>query len=709
MIDFYLLYVIICLYCRINLEMFNFNLTVMVKADTTKNISIFTVFCLLIANIFVFDTQAQESGNKMELPFNLPYDQIEPYDYPYLIPPPKMFGVGDLRMYEEQQKEDIPKLFYVVRPSTPNIYWKERTYDVYTGQGWLIQNINTQDKEKNAKSEKAPLKFDIYKFLKKGAYSLDLLTPFTNQSAIDKKSFRVLPDKKFDLKENVYGDNTFTIDVDTDSGMTYQADYYSPDFDIKKAGELKDVPKEVAEAYTQLPEKFPQKLKDIAQDLKKKSNGILSEQILDTYKFVQNNVEYDLKWGAGKNIPNDYDMALWTYENKKGICAHFATLFITLMRAQGISSRMAVGFAGGKIEGDNVYIYSSYAHGWAEIYLPNYGWVPIDPTKGAQGREDGQGIPAPDSPPEWSNGGNVNIDLKFTLDEELQKEKDQSKQQGSDNGSDQGGSGGNGDGQGGQGDNGGSQGGSGGSGSGGSSNFSGNLGQLSNLDEWFGSEDSAKLEEKYENWLKEQQKLTDNAVDGNGDTNKDNGENSENKDSEEKTEEEKRAEKDKGIVGEIKQAVSSIGKNYVKNGLEIIILAVIFLVAYFIYKKYARGESIDNKIEERIRSVNRFVNIDEVIGKVELLYEKKEYNTAIIYGYNELEDYIAYVFDVINDPALTAREFENLIAKVSLLKSLNVIIENFERAKYSSVDSEKDCSVFLSALHEIAASNKTKK
>lgn len=74
-----------------------------------------------------------------------------------------------------------------------------------------------------------------------------------------------------------------------------------------------------------------------------------------------------------------------------------------------------------------------------------------------------------------------------------------------------------------------------------------------------------------------------------------------------------------------------------------------------------------------------------------------------------MADYIAYVFDVINDPALTAREFENLVAKVSLIKSLNVIIENFERAKYSSADSEKDCGMFLMALREIAKSGKTKK
>ncbi len=669
-------------------------------ANNIKNLKIIIFGAAVLFIAFFNSVLAQEKEEKMNLPFESPYDDIESYDYPYLIPPPKMFSMGNLGMYQEEQDNE-PKLFYVVKPNEPNIYWKERTYDAYTGQGWLIQNIDTRDKEKNIKSAKTPLRFDIYKFLKKGNYSLDLIIPFTNQSSIDKDSFEIIPDQKFDLLPNVYGDNVFTIGVENDTNIKYQADYYPPDFDIKESGELKDTPKEVTEAYTKLPEKFPQKLKDIAKDLEKNSNGVLSEQILNTYKFVQDNVEYDLKWGSGKTIPKDYDMALWTYENKKGICAHFATLFITLARAQGIPSRLAVGFAGGKVVDDNVYIYSSYAHGWTEIYLPNYGWVPIDPTKGARG-EDGQQEEAQESPPEWSNGGNVRPDLKFTLDDQLQKEKDKSQQNGS--GSD-GGQGG----QGGQGGSGGS--GNGGGGSGGNSGFDGDSGNLSNLDKWFGNDDFRKLEEKYENWLKEQKNLDDNAIGENGDKNDngngDGGNNGEN--GEDKNGEDKIAEKDKGIINDLKQAVSNIGKNYAKNGLIIVVLTAIFLTTYFIYKKRVKSEGIERKIKERIMSVNKFIDIIEVIRKVELFYEKKEYHKAIIYGYNKLEDYIAYVFDIINDPALTAREFEDLVKKVSLLKTLNIIIENFERAKYSSVDSKEDCSVFLSALREIAASNKTKK
>jgi len=701
----------------------------MKKADIKRIVSIFALLSLLMANFFVFGAHAHESGNKLDIPFGIPYDNIENYDYPYLIPPPKIFNTSDLGMYQEDQDNE-PKLFYVVKPSAPNIYWKERTYDVYTGQGWLIQNIDTRQAEKNIKSAGAPARYDIFKFLKKGSYTFDLIAPFTNQSAIDKNSFEISPENKFDLTASVYGDSTFAADLGNDTNIKYQADYYPPDFDIAKGGELKTVPKEIIEAYTALPDEFPQKLKDIAKDLKNKSNGRLADQILNTYKFVQDNVEYDLKWGAGKIIPKDYDMALWTLENKKGICSHFATLFITLARAQGIPARLAVGFAGGKAVGDTTYIYSSYAHGWAEIYLPNYGWVPIDPTKGARGGENGQqqGSGA-EKPPEWSNGGNVRPDLKFTLDDQLQKEKDKSQQNGSGNsGNNGGGQGGGQNGSGGQGGSGGSgggggqggsgsggQGGSGGGGSGngggqgsagGNSNFDGDPGKLSNLDKWFGSDDTAKLEEKYENWLKDQKKLAVNNTDNNIDKNtgKDNG----GKIAANKNEE-KKSNEDKSMVSELKKAVSGIAKNSFKNGFVIVALVLAFLAAYFIYKKYSKMGNIKNKLEERIKAVNRFVNIGEVIKKVKILGEKKEYNTAVVYGYNELEDYVAYVFAVVNDPSLTAREFESLFKEVTLFKPLNAVVEQFEKEKYSLANSEEDYNIFLAALGEIAAISKTKK
>lgn len=664
-------------------------------------ISLVGIFFLNVAG-FVF---AQEEW-KIEIPYDKKYDDIEKYDYPYLIPPPQVLHLSNLGMYEEKKEEDpndAPKLFYVVVPANPNIYWKERTYDGYNGQGWMVQNADTRSVERNKKSDKPAIPFDIYKFLQGGAYSLDLITPFTKQSYIEKETLKLDPSAKYELTQNTYNDYTFSANIGADTSMKYRAQYYAPDFDIEKSGELKDVPKEILEVNTQLPESFPQKLKDIASGLSEKAGGDLGRQILDTYKFVQDNVEYDLKWGAGRTIPKDYDMALWTYENKKGICSHFATLFITLARAQGIPARMAVGFAGGKVKDNSVLIYSSYAHAWVEIYLPNYGWVTIDPTKGSRGEQQNQSDS--ENPPEWSNGGNVKPDLRFTLDDQYQKDKKKSDQGGDQNGDDNQNGNQNGD----QNQN---------DGQSGQQGFTGDINQLPNLDQWFTDDDAQKLREEYEKWQSDQ-KLADGTQNSEGDIKSeesedaelsDQGDGKEIKDNpEDKNDPYKNEDENANLASDLVKTVSSIGKNSGANILPLAFIVAFFAVAYFIYRRSSRTFAIRNELEERIEAINRFVDIAKVIEEMKALGAKGRYGAAAIYGYNELADYIAYVFELINDPALTAREFESLIKETALLQPFNIIIGTFERAKYSYTNSQEDFNNFLASLIEIAKASCLKK
>jgi transglutaminase-like putative cysteine protease len=67
--------------------------------------------------------------------------------------------------------------------------------------------------------------------------------------------------------------------------------------------------------------------------------------------------------------------ALYALQKRAGDCTEYATLFVALCRAQGIPSRIV---SGATISADNIL----HNHTWAELYLPNYGWIPVDPTWG---------------------------------------------------------------------------------------------------------------------------------------------------------------------------------------------------------------------------------------------------------------------------------------------------------------------------------------
>jgi transglutaminase-like putative cysteine protease len=88
------------------------------------------------------------------------------------------------------------------------------------------------------------------------------------------------------------------------------------------------------------------------------------------YNYVFRNMRYDKSgtgWGRGD--------ALWACDAKHGNCTDFHSLFIALARAARIPARFDIGFPlppdakAGSIPG---------YHCWAEFYLEDSGWVPVD-------------------------------------------------------------------------------------------------------------------------------------------------------------------------------------------------------------------------------------------------------------------------------------------------------------------------------------------
>ncbi|HUL97621.1 MAG TPA: DUF3488 and transglutaminase-like domain-containing protein [Usitatibacter sp.] len=70
------------------------------------------------------------------------------------------------------------------------------------------------------------------------------------------------------------------------------------------------------------------------------------------------------------------------FESKKGFCEHYAGSFALLMRAAGIPARIVTGYQGGEVNPINheLVVRQADAHAWTEIWLPDQGWLRVDPT-----------------------------------------------------------------------------------------------------------------------------------------------------------------------------------------------------------------------------------------------------------------------------------------------------------------------------------------
>jgi transglutaminase-like putative cysteine protease len=70
------------------------------------------------------------------------------------------------------------------------------------------------------------------------------------------------------------------------------------------------------------------------------------------------------------------------FNTRRGFCEHYASAFVTLMRAAEVPARVVTGYLGGEQNPvDGVFVVrQSSAHAWAEIWIAQQGWIRVDPT-----------------------------------------------------------------------------------------------------------------------------------------------------------------------------------------------------------------------------------------------------------------------------------------------------------------------------------------
>ena len=70
------------------------------------------------------------------------------------------------------------------------------------------------------------------------------------------------------------------------------------------------------------------------------------------------------------------------FRTRQGFCEHYASAFAFLMRAAGVPTRIVTGYQGGERNalGDYLIVRQADAHAWTEVWLPERGWVRVDPT-----------------------------------------------------------------------------------------------------------------------------------------------------------------------------------------------------------------------------------------------------------------------------------------------------------------------------------------
>lgn len=170
--------------------------------------------------------------------------------------------------------------------------------------------------------------------------------------------------------ENLLAGESKTVEMTT-IAKTWEVRYFIfPD----KVGTLNQVPEEISDKYLEDNEKFQISNPIIQQAVKsatadEKNPYWIMRNIFD---YIDEHMYYEMSGG--------WNTAPTVLARGNGSCSEYTFVFISMCRAAGIPARYAgsVVVRGEDASMDDVF------HRWAEVYLPGYGWIPVDPSRGDQ-------------------------------------------------------------------------------------------------------------------------------------------------------------------------------------------------------------------------------------------------------------------------------------------------------------------------------------
>ncbi len=166
-------------------------------------------------------------------------------------------------------------------------------------------------------------------------------------------------------------------------GLTYSAISYRPDFDPDRlrrepAGPY---PADISRRYLQLPDNISGRVKELARNLTAPYDNNYDRALALTNHLLS---QYRYNFFPPPHPPGAEVVDTFLFEDQEGVCEQYVTALVVLARSLGIPARLATGYGSGDYNPITNYyeVRLNHAHSWAEVYFPESGWVPFDPTPG---------------------------------------------------------------------------------------------------------------------------------------------------------------------------------------------------------------------------------------------------------------------------------------------------------------------------------------
>jgi len=166
--------------------------------------------------------------------------------------------------------------------------------------------------------------------------------------------------------------------IDAGTAYTAESEVPNPDVETLRAAGT-DYPQAIESRYTSLPEDtVPDRVHEITEQITSEASTPY-----DRARAIEAYLESEKQYSQDVQAPTGTMADGFLFEMEAGYCTYFAGTMATMLRTQGIPTRVAVGYSSGQWAGNDTWVVrGSDAHAWVEVYVPDVGWIEFDPTPG---------------------------------------------------------------------------------------------------------------------------------------------------------------------------------------------------------------------------------------------------------------------------------------------------------------------------------------
>ncbi len=272
------------------------------------------------------------------------------------------------------------KLMMYVRSPAASL-WRSHAFDYYDGRTWT---------QSNARLTRIPSQA--------GRYFFRLIDPYPPNATLVHSFFIVEPLPNVIFVGGAPARLLFPaeeISVDFTGGIrapetlqpgTQYTVYSSPQnfspAELRAAAA--SYPDSIRAAYLQIPASVSPQVRELAF---KVAGGAATnyDRVVALRDYLKNTYPYD--YHPPPQAPGADSVDQFLFVDKRGVCEQYVSAMVIMLRELDIPARLAAGYGAGDYNAITGYyeVRANDAHAWAEVYFPDYGWVPFDPTPGWNG------------------------------------------------------------------------------------------------------------------------------------------------------------------------------------------------------------------------------------------------------------------------------------------------------------------------------------